>query len=61
MNFYLKYYADFNWASSVGTCIAGVLILDKYRHAFCELRNSRRLFIVKPKVSTPSVICVFGW
>ena len=23
-HFYLKYYADFNWASLVGTCIAGV-------------------------------------
>ena len=52
-HFYLKYYADFNWASSVGTCIDCILILDKYLHAFCQLRNSWRLFIVKPKV--------FGW
>ena len=47
--------------SSVGKCIADVLILDKYRHAFCQLRNSWRSFIVKPKVNTSSVIGVFGW
>ena len=45
--------------SSIGTCIADVLLLDKYRHAIDK--NSGRLFIVKPKVNTPSVRGVFGW
>ena len=38
-----------------------VLILDKHRYAFCQLKNSGRLFIVKPQANTPSVIGVFGW
>ena len=57
----LKYYANFNWVCSVGTCIVDILILDKHRHAFCQLKNSRRLFIVNPQANTPSVIRVFGW
>ena len=57
----LKYYVDLNWVSLVGTCIADVLILDQYRHAFCQVRNTGRLFIVKPKANTASVIGVFGW
>ena len=40
----------------VGTRIVDVLILRKHRHAFCQLKNSRRLFIVKSKVNTPSVV-----
>ena len=46
---------------SVGTPIVDVLIVDKQRHVFCQLKNSGRLFIVKPKANTPSVIDVFGW
>ena len=45
----------------VGTCIVDVLILDKHRPAFCQLKNSGRLFIVKPKANMPSVIGVFDW
>ena len=32
--------------SSVGTCIADVFILDKYRHTFCQLQNSGRFWLV---------------
>ena len=60
-HFYLKYYANFNWVCSVGTCIVDVLILNKHRHTFCQLKNSRRLFVVKLKANTPSVVSVFGW
>ena len=28
-HFYLKYYSDFNWASSVGTCIDCILIISR--------------------------------
>ena len=38
-----------------------VLILDKRRYAFCQLKNSGRLFIVKSLANTPSVTDVFGW
>ena len=57
----LVHYANFNLVCSVGTCIADVLILDKHRYAFCHLENSGRLFIVKPRANTPSMIGVFGW
>ena len=46
---------------SVGTCIVDILILDKHRYAFCQLKNSGRLLIVISKENTPSVIGVFGW
>ena len=36
-----------------------VLILDEHRHAFCQLKNSGRLFIIKSKANTPSVIDEF--
>ena len=45
----------------VGTPIVDVLILNEHRHAFCQMKNSGRLFIVKPKANTPSVVDVFGW
>ena len=60
-HFYLKYYADLKWLCSVGTCIVDVLVLYKHCYAFCHLKKSGRLFIVKPKANTPSVIRVFGW
>ena len=44
----------------VGTPIV-VLILDVHRHAFYQLKNSGKLFIVKIKANTPSVIDEFGW
>ena len=45
----------FGLVPSVGTCIVDVLILDKHCNAFCLLKNSGRLFIVKPKANMPSV------
>ena len=60
-HFYLKYYADLSWLCSVGTCIVDALILDKHCCEFCQLENCRRLFIVKPKENTPSMIGVFAW
>ena len=52
---------DLKWLCSVGTCIVDVLVLYEYCYAFCHLKKSGRLFIVKPKANTPSVIRVFGW
>ena len=46
----------FGWYMNVD-----VLILDKHRYAFCHLKKSGTLFIVKLKANTPSVICAFGW
>ena len=60
-HFYLKYYADLKWLCSFATCIVDVLILDKHCYAFCHLENSGRLFIVKPRANTLSIIGVFGW
>ena len=46
---------------SFGTCIVDVLLLDKHHHAFCQLKNSGSLFIVKRKANTYSLIGMFGW
>ena len=58
-HFYLKYYADFNWVCLVCTCIVDVLILDKHCYAFCQLKNSGRIFIVKPKANTFFIFFVY--
>ena len=37
-----------------------ILILDKHCYAFCQLKNSGRLFTVKPQANTPSMMRVFS-
>ena len=44
-----------------GKFIVDVLILDEHCHTFCQLKNAGRLFIIKSKANTQSVIDEFVW